>query len=210
MPYYKNLNLLFIHIPKTGGTSLEQYLKNKYTQTLYSTDVDNHILFEHFKIKSSLQHLTYKKICEFKTILDVNFNEDLKIITIVRNPYDRIISDLFFLDLIKENTSIDNVYEVIKKYINEGCYDNHNTPQNEYLIDENNQIISNITIFKTETLTEDVKKYGFADFNLQFHLNKLFIDKKKYITYLNKQSIELINQYYKKDFEFFNYEMKNS
>ena len=60
----------------------------------------HHILFEHFKIKSSLQHLTYKKISEFKTILDVDFNEDLKIITIVRNPYDRIVSDLFFFNLI--------------------------------------------------------------------------------------------------------------
>jgi hypothetical protein len=32
MPYFqnKNVNILFIHIPKTGGSSLELYFSNKY------------------------------------------------------------------------------------------------------------------------------------------------------------------------------------
>ena len=32
MPYFKNnrINLLFIHIPKTGGSSLEKYFNVKY------------------------------------------------------------------------------------------------------------------------------------------------------------------------------------
>ena len=32
MPYFtkNNTNILFIHIPKTGGSSLEKYFSNKY------------------------------------------------------------------------------------------------------------------------------------------------------------------------------------
>ena len=32
MPYFKNdnINILFIHIPKTGGSSLENYFSSKF------------------------------------------------------------------------------------------------------------------------------------------------------------------------------------
>jgi hypothetical protein len=213
MPYYKEINTLFLHIPKTGGTSLEEYLKCKCTQTLYSYSLDKreNIMFEKYKIDTvSLQHLTYKEIYQYKEILDVNFNENLKIITVVRNPYDRIISGLFFNDLINENSTPPEVYEVIQKYIYQDCHnhDNHNKPQYEFLIDNDNSIIPNIDIFKTETLTPDLRKYGYDDFDLNFNRNKINIEKDKYAIYLNNDSIKLINEFYKKDFELFSYDMK--
>ena len=125
MPYFKNnnLNLLFIHIPKTGGTSLEKYLSQKHnipldTKSLYSTPENGY--------KSvSLQHQTYHSLLKKKTNFDIDFN-NIKIISIVRNPYERIVSDLFFYKLINYKTTQIEVFIILQKYINSNEYDNHN------------------------------------------------------------------------------------
>ena len=104
MPYFNNnddINVLFIHIPKTGGSSIEEYLSYKYkikldNSSLYLFTQDKRLLNENMKINSSLQHLTYNQIVENRKVLNIHF-DNIKIITIVRNPYERIISDLFFL-----------------------------------------------------------------------------------------------------------------
>ena len=53
---------------------------------------------------------------------------------------------------------------VLKAYNNADFpdkYDNHNLPQYSFLIDENEKLIENITIFRTETLTDSLIKYGY-------------------------------------------------
>ena len=200
MPYYKEIELLFIHIPKTGGTSLENYLKKTYKETLFS-GYGNNILPEDDFQKNSLQHQTYSTIYKYRDILEVDFNSNLKVLTIVRDPYDRIISDLFFLVLINRNDTCETVYNIIKDYLYKDCYDNHNIPQYKFITDSNEELIENIKIFKTETLTQDINNYGFTD----------YIGTKSNIihsNYLNNDSIQLINIFYKKDFELFNYTFK--
>ena len=164
MPYFKNnnLNLLFIHIPKTGGTSLEKYLSQKHnipldSKSLYSNSKNGYN-------NVSLQHQTYNTLLNKKKDFVIDFN-NIKIISIVRNPYERTISDLFFYKLIDNTTLKKHVYRILKKYINSNEYDNHNIPQYSFLIDDNNKINKDITIFKTETLNDDLIKYGFTDFN---------------------------------------------
>jgi len=209
MPYYKDINLLFIHIPKTGGTSLEEYLKTKSTQTLYSIQNEGNILFKNYNIHaSSLQHLTYKEIYKYRNLLNINLNKDLKIITIVRNPYERTISDLFFYNLINENTSGNDVYGVLKQFLFSSNYDSHNKPQYKFILDNNNKIIKNITIVRSENLTSDLKNYGFSDFDSRFKYNtNNKCDKKNYYDFLNKNSIFLINNFFKTDFKLFNYKL---
>jgi len=82
---------MLIHVPKTGGTSVENYFFNKYNikrtlTSLYSSlifTINNH----------SFQHSKYIEILTHKDYLEIDFNK-LKILSIVRNPYDRIIYDL--------------------------------------------------------------------------------------------------------------------
>jgi len=206
MPYYKDKNLLFIHIPKTGGTVIENELKNIYKETLFIPVISNNILpfpFNNF----SLQHQFYTTIYKYRDLLDVDF-KNIKIFTVVRNPYERIISDLFWYKLIKKNYTSEQVYNIIKNnYLHRNNLDNHNQPQYKFLVDENNNLIKNIKIFKCENLNDENELINdFLGFKINIIQNNV---NKDYSKYLNNKSILLINEFYKKDFIMFDYKMKN-
>jgi len=203
MPYFKkdDINVLFIHIPKTGGTSIEKYFSKKFTIPLNNTSLYGFIKDEtkkqNMKINSSLQHITYTQMIQFS----IDFN-NIKILTVVRNPYERIISDLFFYHKIKVSTSKESVFDIIKDYLVSTEYDNHNIPQHLFVTDENKSLIPTIKILKTETLTMDMIRLGYKDFNRVDQANK---KKLNYYDYLNDASIKLINKFYHLDFILFHY-----
>jgi len=208
MPYFndENVNLLLIHIPKTGGSSLEQYFSKKYNIELNNKSLygflEDEKLYSIIKINSSLQHITYNDIMKYKDFFKINTN-NLDIITIVRNPYDRAISDLFHYSKININSSKEDVYNalIINLLLN---HDNHSLPQHLFITDENNKLLNNIRILKTENLNNNMFNIGYTDFNINYNSN-CFSSLISYYNYLNKDSINLINTYYKKDFELFNY-----
>lgn len=207
MPYFKNenVNILFIHIPKTGGTSLEKYFSEKFNIELNNSalyDFLNSEIKEQNKIEinSSLQHMTHNTIMEYKDFFNINY-ENLEIITIVRNPYYRVLSDLFFLKKINKESSKHEVYIAIQEYITT-LWDNHGLPQYLFLMDENDELIQNIKIMGTESLQSDMIQLGYTDFDIKTNCNENNIN---YNDYLNRDSINLINKYYEKDFELFGY-----
>lgn len=209
MPYFSNdiVNLLLIHIPKTGGESLEKYFSDLYTipldiNSLYWFVAEDVQLEHNLSINSSLQHLTYQTIMHHKEFLNIDIN-DLEILTIVRNPYERIVSDLFWWNKITIDTSPDEVYEIIKIYLTE-TLDNHNIPQHLFLMDENNQLIKNVVILHTETLTNDMINLGYDRFDVKTNCNRHTVN---YYDYLNDSSIQLVNYFYKDDFKLFNYDI---
>uniref|UniRef100_A0A6C0EUC1 Sulfotransferase domain-containing protein n=1 Tax=viral metagenome TaxID=1070528 RepID=A0A6C0EUC1_9ZZZZ len=211
MPYFNNndVNILLIHIPKTGGTSLENYFSKKFdipldTNSLwmfFETEilVKNNIFFT-----STLQHLTYQTIFKYNKFLKINY-DNITIITIVRNPYERIISDLFFLKKININTSKEEVFDIIKTYLTSDNLDNHNIPQYHFITNDNKELIPNIHILHCETLTTDMHNLGYTDFNIHIHNNPIKTD---YYNFLNNDSIKLINYFYHYDFKLFNYNKK--
>lgn len=205
MPYYKSKKILFIHIPKTGGTVIENEIKKKSRQTLYCRVKHNSLLPFPFN-KCSLQHQFYTTLYKFRNKLNINFN-NIKVFSVVRNPYNRVISDLFWYKLIKKDYDSTKVYNVIKnKYLNKNNLDNHNKPQYKFVTDEMGVLIPNIKIFKTEQLNQS--NDNLSNFlGLKINVKKEGGVNKNYSRYLNNDSIAIINDFYKKDFELFGYEI---
>ena len=114
------------------------------------------------------------------------------------------MSDLFYLKKIDISSTKEEVYNNLQVYLKEN-YDNHITPQYKFITNENEELIENLTIIHTETLNDDMCKLGYKDFNIKMNMNPNNVN---YYKYLNDDSIKLINENYKKDFEILNYNKK--
>jgi hypothetical protein len=66
-----------------------------------------------------------------------------------------------------------------------------------FITNDNKEIIQNIHILKTESLTNDMNNLGYTDFNICIQVNNNKIKNK---------SIDIINKYYHLDFILFNYD----
>lgn len=82
-------------------------------------------------------------------------------------------------------------------------YDNHRLPQIDYLLHDD-EINPKVKILKTETLTEDMYKLGYTDFDV--NVNITHKNDRDYMAYFNRESLDYINSYYSEDFERFGYE----
>ena len=212
MPYIKNLNksinILYIHIPKTGGTTIEKYLSYQFNygkplslQNLYSSNINK---FK-FVFYGSLQHQSYRTLMKYKNKFGI-VTTNLKVFASVRNPYTKIVSDLFYFKLINKNSSQLHVYNNLIKFIfAKNKFDNHNLPQYTFVINNRGVIPSHINIINNESLTKDMINLGYINFDKINIQNKGRVNKNNYYKYLDNNSIKLINHIYDKDFKLFNY-----
>ena len=204
MPYFyvqnKNVNLLLIHIPKTGGTSLENYFSKKYNVLLNANALFSAAGRHN---GASLQHQTYNDIVETPSKFKINY-DNLEVLAAVRNPYSRLVSDLWFNKLIQDNATPEQVYEVIKNkfLVATKTFDNHNLPQHVFITGRDGALIPGLKLIKQESLTKDMISLGYSDFNLHANASK---SKRHFMDLLNPASIHLINTWYEKDFLLFGY-----
>jgi hypothetical protein len=212
--FLEKQKIIHLHIPKTGGTSIEHYFIDKYNLPLnhdFSKSIDvnkkTYLLAgpnKNDSILHSYHHMTLREIMKCKNI-NIKKLKLYKIICVVRNPYERLISDLCYLKLLNEENKND-LLNIINNYLNnkKTSYDNHRIPQYKYLeIDDFIYQGDNLNIIKFENLNFEMKLLGFQDFNI--HANKSIYADYNFSNLLTSEIKNIIYNYYKKDFELFGY-----
>ena len=190
---------IFIHIPKTAGTSIEQFIRNKGKNYLELIGV---------QYNRSLHHLTAHEI---KKMYPYQFNIYYKF-AIIRNPYDRLLSEYYWtpvkgLGYKSGKTKADFLYNVInivsKSKYSDNIYFDHFIPQHMFVYEGKNLLVDQLFKFESLDLASTVIQK-----NLDIHepfpvLNKTDSSNRIYWTQRQK---EKIYELYKKDFIMFNYE----
>jgi hypothetical protein len=196
-----NKKCIFIHIPKTAGTSIEQFLRD---------NGKNELLFDRFVLNRSLQHLT---ALELKRKLGNVFNSYYKF-SIVRNPYDRLLSEYYWTPIPNvgykygktKSEFLVYVKNILKNQLYfQNNYNDHFIPQYMFLSNRKGKLLID-NLFKYEDL-DFVKSYLKKKLNIERefpHLNKTGEEKAK--DYWSDFEKEKIYNLYKNDFILFGYD----
>lgn len=193
MVFYK-FGFLFIGVPKTGTTSIQRSLHNR--TDLYH---DHYTYFEEYK-----RH-------------DVELLDSFYQFSIIRNPYDRFVSMAYqwARDAKKHEKDINKICEMIRGK-NQEELDKINemfNPQWHYLWKEGEGVkIRNIWRF--ENLNAEYEEFAriynvYSRFKIPTHLLKENVSQSRTLDWrieLNSESIAIINDVYRQDFEIFGYE----
>ena len=190
--------IIFIHIPKTAGSSIEHLLRDEGKYELDFIGVRNGRSTHHYmgiELKLILKELypTYYKF------------------SFVRNPYDRLISEYFWCRINnvghKFNKTFDEFLDYVEDVIKNKKFfkpieNDHFIPQYSFLFFNNKLLVNNIFKYEDlETVAPLIKKRLKIKTSLQ-HLNKSV---KNEITLTQEQKDRIYNLY-QIDFETFNYE----
>ena len=201
---YKDKKIIFLHIPKTGGDSIERTFIKYYGPY---TD----------------RHRTLSYIINKHDIKDI---EKYTIFVVTRNPFERIFSSFNHCMPVKWNLITPPILRfqkyvmAIKDYFDDP--ENFNSVKhefklniahiqkfNDWIIDKNGEEISTIKILHFDNLNHhwDHNKKDFGiDIKLP-HLNKTAFSRKnkKYYMYYNKKTRKIIEEIYKDEIERFGY-----
>ena len=168
---------IFIHIPKSAGTSIIEYFGN-----------------QSFRIQPN----KHADIYEIKRKFKNSYNNYRKF-AIIRNPYDKMVSWYFYL---KRN--LGKKYNIIEfnDWIKDPLKFWHINDPISFLKPQYDWIDETVEIIKFENLNEDLSNF----FNEKIILPITNKSKHKYyLEYYNDESLNIIYNKYKKDFEKFNY-----
>jgi len=204
---YKEKKIIFLHIPKTGGDSIEKTFI-KY----YGLHTNRHCPISLIINQHNIENI-----------------ENYKILITTRNPYERIFSSFNHCMPVRWNLITPPIFRfkkyvmAIKKYFDDpDNYDHkdvklkiqHIQKFNWWITDKNGNEIPNIDIMRFENLNHswDHIKHKFDIPDKLPHLNKQpwTRNNKKYYMFYTKELREIIGEIYKDEIERFGYKFEKS
>jgi len=182
--------ILFIHVPKTAGSAIHIYFKDHYGL------VGN----QRADPLPEIHHMSYTDILKQNPTLKTYFSFGF-----VRNPWDRLLSG--FLDF-KQNRR--QFREIDFKYFVQHIQDLgilndvHFRSQKQFLVDGENSVNF---IGRFENLINDFAAIcNKANINLTPLHKHRTTKHKKYTEYYDKEMIKIVENIFKEDIKYFNYE----
>ena len=194
MPISHKHKFVFVHIPKTAGTSIEKFFN------LYGVNNkgDNRIFNIDIMFGQNAQHFTYKEILKKSNKNLSNYFS----FSFVRNPWSRMVSEFFWrkhFPKLRKRTFKDFVLKTHE------FKDVHILPQTIFVLDKGGKQLVDF-IGKTENLQEDFNivcdKIGIPQQQLP-HKNKT--KHKHYTEYYDDETKQIVAEKYAKDIEYFGY-----
>lgn len=201
----ENKKILFVHIPKCGGSSLEHRLSvNSWNEYFSIRGLNaNELSF----VKCSPQHLHLNVLETF-----LNLKAFDKIVTLVRNPFDRFKSEYYWQvkQGITEEAPSTWIYRMFQEYeINPYCFDNHIRPQSEFINSltkvfklENNGVDEAFKYIEQSSHNKLSIKAGLAKFRRR---NLKYTKKNPMIDNIFEANKEAIVKFYSDDFKLLGY-----
>lgn len=208
MPISYTYNIIFIHVPKCAGTTIEKILGTCTEREYYALRKKA----EQWNNKTP-QHLTY---LELKNKLTINWS-DYYTFSVVRNPYSRFVSEYNYRkDLFSKTKRPEHDPKTFSEFItnlsmgvNERilAFDGHLETQSSFLKNEANILESSIQIFKFEDLapcwTMLEEKTGVA-YSIDLWSRKSNVEI-PYQEFYTPETKNIIYNFYKEDFDNFGY-----
>jgi len=197
MPIFNinNKRVLFIHIPKTGGTSIENWLSNFGEMQFYQPGIPTFM-------KCTPQHLTLN---DFNVLFGEKFFD--VIFAVVRNPYNRLVSEYLFrtadqLKTFKKRVDFSDwlMLHLGEAQLNKYHLDNHLRPQTNFIGPQ-------MKIFSFENGLGKVVSHLKKELNIRTSKKIPQLNKSKAKKKLSwsVEALNLVNHFFKNDFEQLNY-----
>ena len=200
VPSYK---LLFIHIPRTGGTSIE----TRFRIDLLKIQAPQEVYGKTCPAENAIYHLNNRQHYPIRFFDHIEDIDEYFKFSFIRNPFDRLVS-VYEYSVLKKRYSFTQLVMLLpilsqrNKTFSPSIYC-HLTPQHKFLNSDNHKVD---VIGRFENLLEDFKNIALHNNLPVKELPHFFkTDRKPYPEYYNPITRKIVQFVYRRDLRLYGY-----